>query len=170
MGIKEEIAGISSRLNEKNLPKELVIKFKKTVEAAFIPDKNNLSDAGLDFKANNSKNIILWPFGRKLIPTGISWQPEGVDDKHYVYMKMEGRSGNANKKGFAVLGGVIDQSYRGEIKVILLNTSWWFKIVRFGDKIAQGIVYQIPKYDFKVVEDLNETERGDKGFGSSDKK
>ena len=168
MGIKEEIAGINSKVSEKIKPKEFSIKFKKLNDDAKIPEKNNLSDAGLDFFASDKK--ILFPFGRKLIPTGISWQPEGFNhDTTIVYMKMEGRSGNALKKGFGVLGGVIVQSYRGEIKVILQNNSWWFKRVKVGNKIAQGIIYNLPKYDIKIAEELNETERADKGFGSSDK-
>jgi len=163
MNTKEQILGVVNKLN--NSPREFKIKFNKVALSGIIPSKNKSTDAGLDI-VSNMKCMIL-PKTRKVITTGISWEPEGVPENNLVYMKIEGRSGNALKKGFAPLGGVIDQGYRGEIKVIILNNSWFPRFVKVGDKIAQGIVYLIPKFDVAFE---SEEERGTDGFGSSDKK
>ena len=164
MSMKQEILGITENL----LPSKKVfsLSFKLLKREAVRPTKNVPSDAGLDLSACES--VWLPPFTRKLIGTGVAWQPSSVPEGNHVFMKLEGRSGNALKKGFAVLGGVVDQNYRGEIKVVLLNTSWWFKKVNVGDKIAQGVVHMLPNYTFSN-EEFVDTDRGDKGFGSSGK-
>jgi dUTP pyrophosphatase len=144
----------------------MVVNFKKLSELAKIPTFSNEDDAGMDFYA--ADNVEILPGERALIGTGLAWEPNHDLDKK-KYLKIEGRSGLAAKSGIVVLGGVVDELYRGEIKIILLNTDKDNSfIVKVGDKIAQGIAYLIPRIEIKEVEDINNTVRGASGFGSSD--
>jgi dUTP pyrophosphatase len=100
---------------------------------------------------------------RKMVATGVQLEiPEGY------YGRIAPRSGLALKQGIDVLAGVIDSSYRGEIKVIIFNTDNQkvFK-VNVGDRIAQLIIEKHYNFDFVEVEDLETTDRGEGGFGSS---
>jgi len=152
----------------------MIIKFKKLNKEATIPTKENDTDAGMDLYSIGFYRLP--PLTRALIPTGIAWEFEWEWDENLMgsfrpYMKIEGRSGNAVKKGMIILGGVIDEEYRGEIKVAVFNSDRHEELyISEGDKIAQGIVYLIPKYQIVEADSINEdTERGKNGFGSSDK-
>ncbi len=112
----------------------------------------------------NLKNSFILAHGaRYLFSTGIKIQ---LPEKHFAMLRP--RSGLANKNGIQVLGGLIDESYLGEWKVILYNTGEDFVIYE-GDRIAQFVV--VKDDDYQCVEvnesDLQETNRGEKGFGSS---
>lgn len=148
----------------------IIIKFKKLAETAILPTRNFDTDAGIDFYADNKLIEEINPGERKLIPTGIAWEPV-LDDiisfDFNVYLKIEDRSGYALKKGLIVIGGIIDQEYRGEIKIILLNVSDSFFSIFKGDRIAQGIVLLTPKVQIVESKDINDTARGSGGFGSS---
>ena len=167
MGVKEDILGVTNILDDSD-KKMFKVLFKKNKEGAVIPSRNTITDAGLDLVG--LENVLIAPKSRVIISTGISWEPQNVPTNHIAFMNIHGRSGNALKKGFSVLGGVVDQNYRGEIKVIIQNNSWWFNVVKEGDKIAQGVVYLIPKFNIEEAKSVSETDRADKGFGSSDKK
>lgn len=138
-----------------------------------MPAKNNSSDAGIDLYSCGYHRIP--PLTRTLIPTGVAWEfdwessEKGPIKNFYPYMKIEGRSGNAVKKGMIILGGVIDEEYRGEIKVVIFNADKKASIqIDTGDKIAQGIVYLIPRYEIEETHDIDmNTERGKNGFGST---
>lgn len=106
--------------------------------------------------------ITINPSGRVLIPTGIYIQ---MEDGYEAQVRP--RSGLALKKGITVLNtpGTIDSDYTGEIGVILLNTSSESFSVGFGDKIAQMGFIKVEKAEFETVDMLEETERGDDGFG-----
>ncbi len=120
-------------------------------------------DAGCDLRS--TIDLQLAPGKRRLVPTGIALAiPLGFAGF------VQPRSGLAIKHGISVVNapGLIDAHYRGEIGVILINTDQTetFSIAR-GDKIAQLVIQAVVTVDFNVVDTLNETTRGDGGFGSS---
>jgi dUTP pyrophosphatase len=141
-----------------------MIKFNKLDPKARVPLRANPTDAGADLYS--VEDVVIQPLERKIVSTGIRIKiPEGY------YGRIAPRSGLAVKQGVDVLAGVIDSNYTGEIKVVLLNTdksNTFF--VKAGDRIAQLIIEDHFNFDFvEVVEDLEVTDRGDKGFGSSGK-
>jgi dUTP pyrophosphatase len=138
------------------------VKIKKLNEAAVIPVWNNKS-AGCDLSSLESH--VLKPGERKLFKTGLSIAiPSGL------YGRVAPRSGLAFKSGIDVMAGVIDEDYRGELGVILINLGQEDKSIAVGDKIAQLIFENYTRCDFSVVDTLDETDRGTGGYGSTDKK
>jgi len=139
------------------------LKFKKLSSVAIEPTRERETDAGIDLYA--VKRVNIGPNGgRQAIPTG--WAvaiPEGY------YGKIEERSGFGFKSALSRKAGVIDSEYRGEIKVVMQNNSPYPIYVDEGTKIAQLIIHRQPKVTFEFVKELDDTDRGDKGFGSSDK-
>ena len=131
-------------------------------EKSKIPCRVHTTDAGADLFS--IEDCIVNPSERKLISTGISLEiPEGY------YGRIAPRSGLAAKNGIDVLAGVLDSSYRGEVKVILFNTSDENFEIKVGDRIAQLIVEKHYNFEFEVVDNLEETTRGSGGFGSTGK-
>ena len=120
--------------------------------------------AGVDLKAHLPEAVTLQPLQRTLVPTGLSIAlPAGYE------AQVRPRSGLAAKHGITVLNtpGTIDADYRGEIKVILVNLSNEpFEIVP-GERIAQMVVIPCPEISFSETDELNQTERGEGGFGST---
>jgi dUTP pyrophosphatase len=138
----------------------MTIKIKKLHPEAKLPQYANPNDAGMDFYANET--IIINPNDRKLISTGISLAiPHG-----YVGLIWD-KSGIASKHGIKTMAGVVDSSYRGEIKVLLHNLSENNYVVEKGNKIAQMLIQPVEQRQIKEVETLEETERGSGGFGST---
>ena len=106
--------------------------------------------------------VTLSPGERKLFSTGIAVAiPKGFSGLVWP------RSGHAVNKGLDRMAGVIDSTYRGELKVLLVNHGKDHQVFHHGDKIAQLIVQQAPDFTPVEVNDLDETSRGEKGFGSS---
>ncbi len=148
-----------------------------TTGSAGIDLKANLNDIkdidsvkGMDFDLIvniDDKTIGLKPGGRALIPTGLYMQiPEGyVGD-------VRPRSGLALKEGITVLNadGTIDSDYRGEVGVILYNASNSYKAIKHGDRIAQLIISPYKKALIVEFDKLDDTSRGEGGFGSTGKK
>lgn len=127
-----------------------------------LPAYETLHAAGMDLRADLEDTIILKPFERKLIPTGLSIElPEGFE------AQIRPRSGLAFKYGIGIVNspGTIDADYRGEIKVLLINFSQEAFEIKTGDRIAQMIVAKHEKVDWEQVEVLNETSRGAGGYG-----
>lgn len=139
------------------------MKIKLLVEGAKTPFRANKTDAGADLCS--AEDAIITPLERKAIGTGISIEiPEGY------YGRIAPRSGLAYKNGIDVLAGVVDSSYRGEIKVILFNTDKENNFeIKKGERIAQLIIEDHFNFEFDVVEELTYTERGFGGFGSTGK-
>lgn len=141
---------------------------KKLTDTATIPSKGSTGAAGYDLYAIESHTLA--PGERKAFKTGISLAiPYGV------YGRVAPRSGLAVKHGIDVLAGVIDSDYRGEILVALINLGSdpiTLPIVKDGKEtaIAQIIFESYSNYQFKETENLDSTERGEGGFGSSDVK
>lgn len=118
--------------------------------------------AGVDLRAFTEEDIVIKPMERKLIHTGLYMQiPEGYEGS------VRPRSGLALKKGITVLNtpGVVDEDYRGEVCVILINLSNEDFIVKNGERIAQMLFKKVERAVFAEVKKLDETERGDGGFG-----
>lgn len=121
----------------------------------------------MDLRANLDAPITLRPLERRLIPTGLFIAlPPGYE------ARVRPRSGLALKHGIGVLNapGTIDADYRGEVGVILVNLSTEEFLVSDGDRIAQLVVARHEQAAWECVEALDETERGEGGFGHSGKK
>lgn len=126
--------------------------------------------AGLDLYA--CCNYVIKPGSRECVSTGIAleWvKNDDLDeDPEDFYLRIAPRSGLSYKNGIDVMAGVIDYDYRGEIKVILLNTSDNEFIINKGDKIAQAILTRIIRFtEIVECEVLMDTQRGVGGFGST---
>ena len=120
--------------------------------------------AGMDLKADITEPITLKPLERAMVPTGIYIAlPDGTE------AQVRPRSGLAAKFGISVLNapGTIDADYRGEVKVILVNLSNEHFTVNPGERIAQMVVARYEKVEWDEVEVLDDTERGEGGFGST---
>ena len=120
--------------------------------------------AGMDLRANLEAPIVLKPSARQLVPTGLRIAlPQGYE------AQVRPRSGLALKKGITVLNapGTIDADYRGEIGVILANLSQEDFIIEDGERIAQMVIARHEKAEWEQVEELDETARGEGGFGHS---
>lgn len=127
-----------------------------------IPDYKTTGSAGIDLYANITEPVILKPFDRALIPTGLYMSiPEGYEGQ------IRARSGLALKHGICLANGIgtIDSDYRGEIGVILVNLGKEEYIVNKGDRIAQMIFMKYERVSFLEVDVLDDTERGTGGFG-----
>lgn len=130
------------------------------------PRQQSAGAAGVDLPAAlaSGEELVLLPGARALVPTGLSIAlPEGYE------AQVRPRSGLAAKHGVTVLNapGTIDADYRGEIKVILINHGAEPFAIRRGDRIAQVVVAPVVAAQFAEVEDLDETERGAGGYGST---
>ena len=120
--------------------------------------------SGMDLRAFLSSPVILLPGERKLVPTGIY-----IEIPKDYEAQVRSRSGLALKKGISVLNspGTIDADYRGELKVILINLSDKVFVVEKGLRIAQMVLSPVIKAKLKEVTELENTERGSGGFGST---
>ncbi len=138
-----------------------MIKVKKLYKDAVIPTRAHLSDAGLDL-VYSGKLTVIQPNNRALLETGIAMAiPNGYTGLIWP------RSGLAVKKGIDVLAGVIDATYRGEIKVALINLGQEAVVISTGDKIAQLLIQKVDITLLVEVDDLDETTRNAGGFGST---
>ena len=132
-----------------------------------LPSYATLASAGMDLKAVLSAPVSLAPLERKIIGTGLKIAlPEGYE------AQVRPRSGLAAKHGITVLNapGTIDADYRGEIGVILVNLSNDEFTIEPGERIAQLVIAQYTQVKWSPVDQLDETERGKGGFGSTGKK
>jgi len=135
------------------------IKIKKLHADAIIPKYAHEGDAGMDIYS--VEDLVLEPKHRAVLRTGLSIElPKG-----YVSLIWD-KSGIASK-GIKTMGGVIEYTYRGEYKVVLVNLSGKSFEIQKGQKIAQVLIQKVENPKIEVVEELSETSRGDKGFGST---
>jgi len=129
-----------------------------------LPNYSTIASAGMDLRANIDESISLKPLERKIVKTGIFMElPVGFE------AQIRPRSGLAFKKGITVLNspGTIDADYRGEVGVILVNLSAEEFVIENGERIAQMVIAKHEQADWVEVENLDETERGVGGFGST---
>ena len=131
-----------------------------------LPSYATTGSSGLDIRANIQNPIILQPFERTLIPTGLFLEiPQGYE------AQIRPRSGLAIKQGITCLNspGTIDADYRGEIQVILINLSNQTQTINHGDRIAQMVFTKVEQVLLTPVQIINQTERGEGGFGHTGK-
>ncbi|MEG1579903.1 MAG: dUTP diphosphatase [Bacteroidaceae bacterium] len=129
-----------------------------------LPAYATAQSAGMDLRANLDTPIVLKPLARCLVPTGLYIAlPSGFE------AQIRPRSGLALKKGIGLLNspGTIDADYRGEIGVILVNLSQEEFVINDGERIAQMVVARYEHVEWTLTEILDETERGEGGFGHS---
>ncbi len=129
-----------------------------------LPQYATELSSGLDLLADISESVTIEPFARVLIPTGIALAiPEGME------AQVRSRSGLAYKNGIMALNspGTIDADYRGEIKVILYNSGKDVFVVERGMKIAQLVFAPVIMVEWKQTDSLENTCRGEGGFGST---
>jgi dUTP pyrophosphatase len=131
-----------------------------------LPAYETIGSSGMDLKANLQEAVKLEPMQRALIPTGLFIElPLGYE------AQVRPRSGLAIKHGITCLNspGTIDSDYRGEIKIILVNLSNETFTIQHGERIAQMIIQPVTKATWQVVKVLNESKRGEGGFGHTGK-
>lgn len=131
-----------------------------------LPAYATAGSAGMDIRANLTGSISLKPLERMLIPTGLFVQlPSNFE------IQIRPRSGMALKQGITCLNtpGTIDSDYRGEIKVLLINLSNEIQIINNSDRIAQMVFAKTETVELIAVDVINETERGEGGFGHTGK-
>ena len=131
-----------------------------------LPNYATIGSSGMDIRAFINTPIILQPFERNLIPTGLY-----ISIPEHLEVQIRPRSGLAIKQGITCLNtpGTIDADYRGEIKVILINLSNTEQVISDGDRIAQMVFQTVEKANWVLVENLDNTQRGDGGFGHTGK-
>lgn len=131
-----------------------------------LPSYATHGSAGMDIRAQLDEPLILQPMQRAAISTGLFIElPEGFE------AQIRPRSGLALKQGITCLNtpGTIDADYRGEIKVILINLSNEAQVLHHGDRIAQMVVHSVTAVAWQPAVEINETHRGEGGFGHTGK-
>lgn len=127
-----------------------------------VPAYAKPGDAGMDVTASIPQEVLLRPLDRVLIPTGLFVEiPVGYE------IQVRPRSGLALKSGITVLNtpGTIDSGYRGEIGIILFNTSDKLFAINDGDRVAQLVLKKVEEIEWQLEEDLSDSDRGIGGFG-----
>lgn len=164
----DDLIGVSLEDLEQEFIREQntqTIKFKKLHPEAKTPKYAYELDSGFDLYS--LEQIVLEPFGRTLVPTGLSFDlPEGYE------IQVRPKSGLAINMGLTVLNtpGTVDKGYTGEIKVIVFNTNNNSAVIEKGMKIAQAVLCPVVcgKFvNFEQTDNLGDSERGDAGFGST---
>lgn len=137
------------------------IHVKRLTSSAKLPTKNLTDDAGLDFFSD--EEAVLKPGELACLKLGVAIDiPPGYCGLWFP------RSGLSKKKGSVVLANVIDAGYRGEVHAVVINGGSEEWSIKVGDKVAQMVIVPIPGLNIlEVAEFIGETERGEKGFGSS---
>lgn len=123
----------------------------------------NIIDTDINFETDEYNSLSIAPHETMKIPTGWAFQPE----PGYMLQILQ-RSGLASK-GLIPLGGILDEDYTGEVIVILLNTTDEYITIHNQNRVAQLAIRHYYRGDFEEVEELDETTRGESGFGSTDK-
>lgn len=129
-----------------------------------LPSYATVASAGMDVRAAIETPVTLAPLGRAVVPTGLFLEiPVGFE------VQVRPRSGLAAKKGITVLNapGTIDADYRGEVCVILVNLSQEPFVIERGERIAQLVLARHEVIEWETVETLEESQRGEGGFGST---
>ncbi|MGE4295535.1 MAG: dUTP diphosphatase [Campylobacterales bacterium] len=139
-----------------------VIRLKKLHPDAIVPAYQSTEAAGFDLHALEDAELVAGD--RALIKTGLAIAlPQGYE------LQVRPRSGLALKHGVTVLNspGTVDSDYRGELMIILINHGHETFSIKKGERIAQAVLKEVIQADFAVVDELDATERGHKGFGST---
>lgn len=132
----------------------------KLDDGAFMPERAHPTDAGLDLRSR--EELMLCPGHSHSFDTGVH-----IEIPHGFYGKIESKSGLNVKDSVVSCGGVIDEGYTGSIAVKLYNFGKECKFFSIGDKIAQIVIQPYEAPEMEVVTELEQTARGDNGFGST---
>lgn len=154
------------------------VKIKKTSEDVILPKYESLGASGMDVRAYRyslpeslekeddfpENGFILKPHERILVKTGLK-----IEIPQNTEIQVRSRSGLALKHGISLANavGTIDEDYRGDLGVILLNTSNKEFVIKKGDRVAQIVLIPVLKFKWEVVEKLSDTKRGDGGYSST---
>ena len=144
-------------------PDDIDLPIKRLDATVELPAYAYEGDAGLDLRSN--EDVVLAPFERRLIGTGLAI---AIPDGYAGFVQP--RSGLALKKGLSMANtpGLVDAHYRGELKVCAINLDGHEPIaISKGERIAQLVIQRVPQVHLREVEQLDETDRGEGGFGSS---
>ena len=164
----EDMLGMSFEDMEKeinNISKLRTIKIELVHENAVLPKYAYPSDSGFDLHA--TEEVIIGPFGRALVPTGLK-----VSFEEGYEIQVRPKSGLAIKQGLTVLNtpGTVDQGYTGEIQVIVFNTNNTTVTIPKGMKVGQGVLCPVVQGKYVSIEQVGQVEdkdRGNNGFGST---
>ncbi len=132
----------------------------KLDDGAYMPERAHPTDAGLDLRTR--EKFVLWPGHHHTFDTGVH-----IEIPHGCFGHVESKSGLNVKASVVSCGGIIDEGYTGSIAVKLYNFGKEDKEFQVGDKIAQLIIQPYIAPELELVDALEETERGDAGFGST---
>ncbi|MFA5060977.1 MAG: dUTP diphosphatase [Candidatus Pacearchaeota archaeon] len=136
------------------------VKVKRLKENAILPSYAHEGDAAMDLYS--TEDYVVRSGERQLVSTGIAMEfPKGY------FASIRGKSGLASKKGIAILGGVIEYTYRGEYGVVVLNTGKEDFEIRVGDKVAQVVIAPVATAIIEEVTELSDTVRGEGAWGST---
>ncbi len=143
-----------------------VLKIERLAHNKFIPEYKTEGAAGMDLCAAIEKPITLEPLERALIPTGLK-----IELEHGYEAQVRPRSGLSIKHGITLINcvGTIDEDYRGEVCIPVVNLSNETYTIQPDERIAQMIIARVEQAKIEVVMQLSETERGEGGFGSTGK-
>ena len=140
------------------------VKLLKLDKKAKLPSYAKVGDSGMDLYYCGENPIVIEPWDREVIPTGIAIElPEGTE------AQVRPKSGIALLNGVTVLNtpGTVDQGFRGEIRVIMVNLSKTLYIIEPGNKIAQLVIATVLRAELEVVSELSSSDRQEGGFGST---
>lgn len=141
---------------------KIVIRIKS--KTGRVPSYETNGSAGADLRACLDEPITLMPGERRLIPTGMYVElPEGIE------AQIRARSGLSIKHGVTMINGVgtVDSDYRGEWNIPMVNLGQEPYTINDGDRVAQAVFAKYDRADFVLTEEVNDTERGGGGFGST---
>lgn len=141
---------------------------KKLRPDAILPEYHSAGAGGMDLRAclDGEGFIVIPPHGHVVLPTGLAFSvPKGFE------MQIRSRSGTAIKEHMVITNqpGTVDSDYRGEVKLAISNLDSREKIIRHGDRIAQAVICPVLRVRLVEVQELDDTERGEGGFGSTGK-
>lgn len=144
----------------------MILKIERLEHNRILPEYKTSGAAGMDLCAAISEPITLMPLERKLIPTGLK-----IELEHGYEAQIRPRSGLSIKHGISLINciGTIDEDYRGEILIPVINLSNEEYIIQPDERIAQMVISRYEQAQIKVVEVLSKTDRGEGGFGSTGK-
>ncbi len=146
---------------------KITLKIQKLHSDVTLPSYQTEGAAGMDLCAYLSEPVTLKSLERRLIPTGIK-----IELPHGYEAQVRPRSGMSIKHGITLVNcvGTIDEDYRGELCVPVINLSTEEFTINNGDRIAQMVIAAVTKAETKIVSELSDTQRGEGGFGSTGRK
>ncbi len=141
-----------------------VLKIQRLPHNVNVPEYKTEGAAGMDLCAAITEPVVLKPLERKLIPTGLK-----IELEHGYEAQIRPRSGLSIKHGISLINcvGTIDEDYRGEVCIALVNLSNQAYVIQPGERVAQMVIAKYEQAKIEVVTELSETVRGAGGFGST---